>query len=185
MGGYTLRRVYRNQNSVLWQRYCIAKAAIADECARQGLRDHPTVISSRAVDPSEAPLDSSCNELRLFHGTSLSAGRDICGSNFRPALAGSGATWKDPGKDKGVPLYGFGIYLAEHITKADEYARPIADAELGVDLCAVLVVKCVAGNVNVVTSNDIDTAQLRKNVFSGPHHSVLGDRVSSLGKPYR
>ena len=38
-------------------------------------------------------------------------------SNFRLKLAGTGATWKD-GKEKGLPLYGYGAYFAECVTKA-------------------------------------------------------------------
>lgn len=30
----------------------------------------------------------------------------------------AGGTWKDPGALKGTPLYGFGFYFAERITKA-------------------------------------------------------------------
>lgn len=33
-------------------------------------------------------------------------------------MAGTGATWKDSGASKGTPLYGFGFYFAERITKA-------------------------------------------------------------------
>ena len=29
----------------------------------------------------------------------------------------AGGTWKDPGALKGTPLYGFGFYFAERITK--------------------------------------------------------------------
>merc|ERR1712216_609725 len=77
----------------------------------------------------DSPLESnSCNEWRLLHGTSLDKCKSICESNFAVHLAGTGATWKDLGKDKGVPLYGFGLYLAERITKADEYAAQIAES---------------------------------------------------------
>eukprot|EP00933_Yihiella_yeosuensis_P037841 TRINITY_DN31847_c0_g1_i1.p1 TRINITY_DN31847_c0_g1~~TRINITY_DN31847_c0_g1_i1.p1 ORF type:complete len:511 (+),score=66.59 TRINITY_DN31847_c0_g1_i1:178-1710(+) len=185
--GFALKKVFRNQNLVLWQRYALAKSAIADECARgaaavaEGSFDLP-LISSAALDTQ---LDEGCNEWRCFHGSAFKAGHSICSSNFRPVLAGTGATWKDPGKDKGVPLYGFGIYLAESITKADEYCKPVFDPQIGADVCAVLIVRCVGGRANVITTNDIDTEKLRKDVFDGPYHSVLGDRVSSLAKPFR
>merc|ERR1712048_121436 len=77
-----------------------------------------------AKDQGAAELVDGCNEWRLFHGSSLTACNGICKDDFAVNLAGSGATWKDPGKNAGTPLYGYGIYLAERITKADEYAKP-------------------------------------------------------------
>ncbi|CAJ1366245.1 unnamed protein product, partial [Effrenium voratum] len=106
-------------------------------------------------------------------------------------LAGSGATWKDPGKALGTPLYGFGLYFAERITKADEYAHAIQEGDpLPVssgaeDLYAVLLCRVLGGRSNLVTTNEIERDKLRKDVFDGPYHSVFGDRVSSLGKPYK
>ena len=37
----------------------------------------------------------------------------------------------------------------------------------------------------VIETNEIDKDQLKKEVFDGPYHSVFGDRVKTLGKPYR
>eukprot|EP00913_Durusdinium_trenchii_P035703 g33408.t1 len=99
-------------------------------------------------------------------------------------MAGTGATWKDPGASKGTPLYGFGFYFAERITKADEYARPLEDGEHE-GLYAVLLCRVVGGRTKVVTNNDINIDGLRGSVFDGPYHSVFGDRVTTLGKPYR
>ena len=59
-----------------------------------------------------------CNEWRCFHGSSPDRLRGICETNFKPTMAGTGATWKDSGASKGTPLYGFGFYFAERITKA-------------------------------------------------------------------
>jgi len=185
--GYTLRKVYRNQNRSLWARYCIARSFIAKECAR------PPAAERREVAPETelldsgglAPLDEACNEWRLFHGTKHEAARDICSVNFRPTLAGSGATWKAAGDERGAPLYGLGVYFAEKSTKADEYAAPFLDAEWGLEVNAMLVVRCVGGRTNAVTTNDIEPESLRRTIFDGPNHSVLGDRVSSLRKPYR
>jgi len=82
-------------------------------------------------------------------------------------------------------LYGFGVYGAERITKADEYSKPVFDAEAGAELFSVVVVRCVGGRARVVVTNDIDPVRLRKDVFEGPYHSVFGDRVVRMGKPYR
>ena len=56
------------------------------------------------------------SEVYLFHGTKPIAADKITRDNFRVDLAGSSTG----------TLYGRGIYLGEHCTKADEYAA--ADA---------------------------------------------------------
>ena len=52
-------------------------------------------------------------------------------------------------------------------------------------LYAVLLCRVVGGRTTVVTNNDINIDGLRGKVFDGPYHSVFGDRVTTLGKPYR
>merc|ERR1712183_1026572 len=102
----------------------------------------------------------------------------ILGSNFRLALSGSGATWKAPGEDKGTPLYGFGIYLAERVTKADEYSKPLKQDELvslagaevaekfkDLELYCLLVVRCVGGRIIACTTNEFDKEKLKSSVF--------------------
>jgi len=181
--GYTLVTAYRNQNMDLWQKYQLVRTAIAEECAREhvGYKPADTATSGTELD---SHLDPACNEWRLFHGSSFEALLGICSMNFRLNLAGTGATWKDAGRDKGTPLYGFGIYLAEKITKADEYAKMIDKGEHE-GLHCVLVSRVIGGHTNVVTTNEIEVKALRDAVFDGPYHSVFGDRVKSLGKPYR
>ena len=46
-------------------------------------------------------------------------------------MAGTGATWKDSGASKGTPLYGFGFYFAERITKAGWGFGPRLQAHVG------------------------------------------------------
>lgn len=186
--GYLLLSAHRNQNSMLWARYTLARAAILQDCASGG-------CESAKVETSKAPfneIDSSplleeVNEWRLLHGSSHSACRGICDKNFNLALAGTGSTWKKKGEAKGVSLYGNGIYFAERITKADEYAEPVVAASPGElsGICTLLVCRVVGGRTNVCMKNEIDAKALRDQVFAGPHHSVLGDRVKVLGKPYR
>jgi len=193
--GYRLMSAYRNQNQDLWQKYSLVRTAIAEEVARDCDVPHElrtVVTSGRNL---EGELDESVNEWHLFHGTSPSKCKSICASNFRLALAGKGATWKDPGKDFGIPLYGYGVYLAERITKADEYseklppegldADPVISAEADQELFTVLLCRVLGGRTNVVTTNEIEVDKLRKDVFEGSYNSVFGDRVISLGKPYR
>lgn len=184
---YVLHRAYRNQNADLWAKYSLCRTAISEECRRDLGEAKFTVRKDiRSSAPLDSPLElENCNEWRLLHGTSLDKAKAICETNFSVHLAGTGATWKDLDKDKGVPLYGFGIYLAERVTKADEYAQEISEGERYGGMLALLVCRVVGGRTNVVTSNAIDTEKLRTDVFDGPYHSVLGDRVASLGKPYR
>lgn len=148
-----------------------------------GVQYTPVPVAS-AFD-LQAPVDARCNEWRLFHGSSSENCRAICRSNFELVRAGTGATWKKSGAASGTPLYGFGIYFAERITKADEYAvaAPLRRPEEGLH-CA-LVSRVVGGRCQRVTGHEVQVEELRKEVFEGPYHSILGDRVSLLRKPYR
>lgn len=185
--GYELVRAEHNRNTPIWQTYATTRAAIKQECSSGYVpfeRFRPS--SALEVEGTEA-LEEGVNEWRLLHGTSnLEACKGICASNFRLKLAGTGATWKDAGKATGTPLYGFGVYLAESITKADEYTVPIIGG-LPIDegCCAVLVCRVVGGLCRVVDTNEFDTQALRRDVFDGPYHSVFGDRVAKLNKPFR
>jgi len=184
--GFELLRAEKNRNAPLWQTYATTRAAIRQECQSPGAPFSPFQPSSALEVKGEEPLDPSINEWRLFHGSSYAALKSICGSNFRLKLAGSGATWKDKGKEAGKPLYGFGVYCAESATKADEYASPIEEglpADIG--CCVLLVCRVLGGLCRVVDTNEFDTEELRRDVFDGPFHSVLGDRVTKLGKPFR
>merc|ERR1712217_626573 len=122
-----------------------------------------------------------------FHGTSEANARRICATNFKQSLAGTGAVWTGGKEQKCTPLYGFGIYFAENVTKADEYCQPESSDSSGEDddICAMLVCRVLAGRVNVVTTNAIDIDKLRAENFQGPFDSILGDRVSVLKKPFR
>jgi len=179
--GFSLQAAYRNQSPELWRRYCLLKQAIRLECQRGEEFPSPSLLSAADLD---SDLEKDCNEWRCFHGSAPDRLRGICEANFKPTMAGTGATWKDAGASKGTPLYGFGFYFAERITKADEYAGPIQDGEHE-GLFAVLLCRVVGGRTKVVTNNDINIDGLRGSVFDGPYHSVFGDRVTTLGKPYR
>lgn len=179
--GFRVRKVFRNQNLDLWKHYAFMRNAIFNESS-QGEYENIDMPSCVQV---EGKMLEGCNEWRTLHGTNIHACRGICGSNFRLALSGTGATWKEPGSSKGSPLYGFGIYLAEMVTKSDEYADALPDTEEDAGLHGMLVVRCTGGRANVCLTNEIDKDKLKADVFDGPYHSVYGDRVKELGKPYR
>jgi len=194
--GYVIVSAFRNQNEKLWERYCMQRRAVAETCAdfESGSDGSSSGSAEAGIQTAMAgvgdlggatePLDTACHEWRLLHGTSSAGCRSICTSNFALDRAGTGSTWKDPGQQKGTPPYGFGIYFAERITKADEYAAPSPSGD-DTGLHSVLVCRVAAGRTLRITTNDIDAQCLRHEVFATPFHSVLGDRVSSLGKPYR
>lgn len=184
--GFELVRAEKNRNEVLWQTFTVTRSAVRDECSRPSVehrRFQP--LSSIDVEGTE-PLDPSINEWRLFHGTGLAGCKGICSSNFALKLAGTGATWKEDGKAVGTPLYGWGVYLAERSTKADEYAEEITDG-LPIDQgChSMLVCRAVGGLSRLVDTNEFDTDELRRDIFDGPYHSVFGDREAKLSKPFK
>lgn len=191
--GYKVVQVEMNLNPVLWAEYIKARALIVQECKAndpsQLLRytDVPletSVFSQLGKAVGAEPLCTGCNEWRLLHGTTRRACEGICASNFSVALAGSGATWKPTGGGKGMPLYGNGIYLAERITKADEYAMPEGPNR---DHFCALVCRVVGGRSRVVTKNVNlgEVAALQQEVATGVCHSVVADRVILLNKPFK
>lgn len=185
--GYELVRAERNRNDALWQTYSVTRAAIREECKTTTAVEHNLFQPMSSMDVKDTePLDTEINEWRTFHGTGLAGCKGICGSNFRLKMAGTGATWKKDGEKAGTPLYGWGVYLAESSTKSDEYAEEIT-AGLPIDIgChAMLVCRVVGGLTRLVDTNEFDPEDLRTEVFDGPYHSVFGDRVAKLGKPFR
>lgn len=185
--GFQLIRAERNRNAALWHVYATTRSAIKQETMSSSGPTLQSVAPLSTFDvPLEEPLDPEVNEWRLLHGSGLQACRGICGSNFRLKLAGTGATWKAPGAGTGQPLYGYGVYLAERSTKADEYAEEIRGGLPSDEGCyAMLVCRVVGGLCRVVDTNEFDADDLRRDILDGPYHSVLGDRVVKLGKPYR
>lgn len=66
-------------------------------------------------------LDDEVNESWLFHGTNSAAAQGIVENDFRLDLSGSNAG----------TLYGRGVYLAEHVSKSDEYGEAPLDNAKG------------------------------------------------------
>jgi len=183
--GFELLHVWRNQNIDLWTKYRATRAAIGEECDNGGSPTErmPVQSSGPVFDGLAGPeLQVKHNEWQLFHGGPKDALKQICHDNFNHGLAGTGGTWKEEGDTWGVPLYGFGVYFAEYITKADEYA--VADPE-DPGVYSVLQCRVLGGRTKVETDLEIDRNSLESQVLDGPFHSVFGDRVSLHNKPYR
>mmetsp|Transcript_83703 Transcript_83703/g.194687 ORF Transcript_83703/g.194687 Transcript_83703/m.194687 type:complete len:543 (-) Transcript_83703:318-1946(-) len=174
--GFEIVAVHRNENCGNWQEYCIRRAhlltsteqAPADGHDRIELVDDVlTTVAWRDIGGDKAGrLLRECNEWYLFHGTSPSAARTICGSDFKLTFAG---------ENTGT-LYGRGLYFAESVTKADEYARPNSDGTYAVLMCRIL-----GGRVKYTDEVSPNVEALVQSVTEGPYDSVLGDRAKCRG----
>mmetsp|Transcript_46465 Transcript_46465/g.124183 ORF Transcript_46465/g.124183 Transcript_46465/m.124183 type:complete len:224 (+) Transcript_46465:2564-3235(+) len=188
--GYRVIAVMRNVNHKLWSYYALTRGAIAKECAAENWGHHPPFQAIDAVEThgslsQDSPTAPGCNEWLLFHGTSPGNCDKICGQNFRLSLAGRGATWKDPEAQRGTPLYGDGVYFADRITKADEYSEMVQAGHRFAGCHTVVISRVLGGRTQYCDTNEIDPAALQKQVVTGPFHSVFGDRVAKLKKPYK
>lgn len=109
-------------------------------------------------------------EVFLFHGTHPIAAEKIQRENFRLNLAGSSTG----------TLYGRGIYLAEHCSKADEYAKASEDFGQTSDR-TLLVCRVTLGKALEVKVVEPDPRECERICCDGPCHSVLGDRIACRG----
>jgi len=185
--GYRVIAVTRNMNRNLWGYYALNRGAIARECempvAGQPFKAMSNV-STVGTLLEDTPMVDSCNEWFLFHGASQDNCLKICQENFNLAHAGTGATWKDA-SGKGRSLYGHGVYFADRITKADEYSDEVPFGNRYAGCHTLLISRVIGGRTQYCDTNEINTEALQKQVIQGPFHSVFGDRVTKLKKPYR
>lgn len=175
--GYSVKRVWRNENSSTWTKYCARRLELLmrTQEADEGLgepwtsyTDVKTTLAWHEVKEScqITRLSEECNEWYLLHGTQPEAAKKICSSGFKVSLAG---------KNTGT-LYGRGIYMAESITKADEYAKPASNGNYAVLLCRVL-----GGRVRYTDEVTPDPEELVHSCVQGPFDCVLGDREKCRG----
>lgn len=186
--GFSVVGVKHNMNRGLWGAYALNCGAISKECetASGGMPFRKvTDVKTVSVLLEDPPNVVGCNEWFLFHGSSPANCENIAANGFKLSLSGTGSTWKDDGSRKGMPLYGDGVYFAESITKADEYSEMVEAGQPFEGCHTVLVCRVLGGRVQWCDTDKIDPSLLQKQVISGPFHSVFGDRVAKLGKPYR
>lgn len=108
------------------------------------------------------------NEHWLYHGTSLEGEAGITEGDFRLNLAGSNAG----------TLYGNGVYLAEAVSKSDEYTCPHGANGIRTIL---LCLSCL-GRVNYNDEKRPDGDALASSCKKeGGFHSILGDREKIRG----
>eukprot|EP00811_Abedinium_folium_P021926 NODE_3115_length_2090_cov_8.617422.p1 GENE.NODE_3115_length_2090_cov_8.617422~~NODE_3115_length_2090_cov_8.617422.p1 ORF type:complete len:544 (+),score=133.44 NODE_3115_length_2090_cov_8.617422:84-1715(+) len=169
--GYRVVNVKRNENLPSWREYAMRRAELMcrSEEADQGLGkvfevfpDVKTSVAWREIGgPKACRLEEGINEWYLFHGTNPAAAESICGSDFKVSRAGSNTG----------TLYGRGLYFAESVTKADEYAKP-NDA----GIYAVLLCRVLGGHVLYTDEVTPDPEDLVHNCVNGDYDIVLGDR---------
>ena len=110
-------------------------------------------------------LETDVNAMYLFHGTSPQAADLIARSDFRMDLAGSAVG----------TMFGPGLYLAEHASKADEYAQEGDGIFMG--QYALIVCRAIAGRVYATQ----EKGNFADKVASGEYDSVCGDRLAAVG----
>lgn len=177
---FKVSSAFRNENSKVWRKYLYKKANLIhekkleednpEEARRLNLPafgDHSDVKTTLAWEASNAAdvLDKSINEWYLWHGTSKKNAAEICMNDFKISLSGTATG----------TLYGRGSYLAESITKADEYAR-CDGGSYTVLLCRVL-----GGRVLYTDERTPDPEKLTKACTEGAYDCVIGDRRKISG----
>jgi len=166
--GYEVQKVFRNENGHAWQEYACRLADVQhrDEPIAK-IEDVKTTVAWKSIGGDKADrLLHECNEWYLFHGTNPDAAASICKNDFKVSRAGSSTG----------TLYGKGLYFAESITKADEYAKPNSSGNFAVLLCRVM-----GGHVRYTDEVTPDPEELVYSCIEGPYDSVLGDREKTRG----
>lgn len=168
--GFKVRRVVRVEDSGMWADYVAKREIIAArrEVQMPLAQLDPAVISDEAVDEYSntfEPLERSLNEVYLWHGTNVRAALSIAQNDFSIDLAGSNTG----------TMYGRGAYLAEHCTKADEYAvdEPggYYEGVYALLLCRVCLGKFYYTKVREPEAGD--------KIKSGEFDSTVGDRLAA------
>jgi len=178
--GFRVMKGFRSQSSKYWREYCVRRAELLRDRSenvgsKDGFVEYSDVKSALAwtklvvkhVGVAADRLQRVCNEWYLFHGTSPEDAERICSGDFKIDLAG---------RNTGT-LYGRGVYFADSITKADEYAKPNEAGEYAVLICRVL-----GGRVRYVDDSEPpDPEDLVRSCIEGPYDCILGDREKCRG----
>lgn len=174
---FCVMKIFRNENCHNWVEYGCRRAEVLtrlEEMAAEGTSppiqifdNVKSMVAWREIGGTKADrLAHECNEWYLFHGTTPAAAKSICANDFKVSRAGSNTG----------TLYGKGLYFAESITKADEYAKPDEKGNYAVLLCRV-----IGGNVLYTADPTPDPESLVHSCIEGPYDSVLGDREVCRG----
>merc|ERR1712178_606794 len=164
-----ITRGQRCQNVQNWIEYSRRRWHIREELKTgKGLTKAIENVKTAGVLPKtdQFQVDSDANEEFLFHGTNDAAAESITKGDFLVNLAGSNAG----------TLYGRGIYLAESVSKSDEYTMENHSGER-----CILVCRAALGYVNYNDQVSPNVDALVQSCVNGPFHCVLGDREKCRG----
>jgi len=172
-----ITRGHRCQNVQNWVQYSRMRWQIRQELkAEKGLARSIDNLKTAGIFPGQGleaalfqdkyKLDVDAHEEFLFHGTNDSAAESITKGDFLVNLAGSHAG----------TLYGKGVYLAESVSKSDEYTKENARGER-----CILVCRATLGYVNYTDQVSPNVDALVDSCVNGPYHCVLGDREKCRG----
>jgi len=164
---FKLVRALRSENYHDWRGYYLKRHLIERQVkANTDFRKfRPLTADAKDLCGTRHRVRGYVNEWLLFHGTSAEAAESICKGDFTMRLAGSATG----------TMYGAGTYLAESVTKADEYAKE----EDGT--CAMLVCRVLGGLVLYNDDGSPDANMLQEQALSKGYHAILGDREKVRG----
>jgi hypothetical protein len=167
--GFEVISAKKNVNTKVWRMFWLKRQHVLKDVDKDGSVSVYQVKTSpsndeltSSIDGSSTRMEEKANEWFLFHGTKSQKAVDaIMEGDFSIRHAGTATG----------TLYGNGVYFAESITKADEYARP---DDKGV--CTVLLCRIIGGRVHYNDEVDPDPQALQDSVLFSQFNCVLGDR---------
>lgn len=169
----TVEEVDQVFNCGSWLEYEIRRQKVYQELQEKGpawtgeFRTDVCTKGERAEWFQSDQYPGGINEHWLYHGTSGAGESGITEGDFRLNLAGSNAG----------TLYGNGAYLAEAVSKSDEYTTPHGAKNLRTIL---LCLSCL-GRVNYNDEKRPDGDELANSCKGGGFQSILGDREKIRG----
>ncbi|MHB1887375.1 MAG: poly(ADP-ribose) polymerase family protein [Acidimicrobiales bacterium] len=146
-GRLLVRQVHRVENRLLFTRYAVQREMIK---SKGNVKTIPDVAALKASPQwiSQQYLDSSVNEVFLFHGSKAEVVEPIAKEGFNERLSGDGQ-------------FGYGVYLAEHSSKSDQYCVPVPGSGPNTPVkeyrFQMFLVRACLGNVHTVTSSQNGT----------------------------
>lgn len=166
-----LCEVHQVFNCGSWAEYARGRKRVAQQLMLSGpgwTGPMRTDVHEAGEPPNWQETGCEANEHWLFHGTSEAGEEGITEGDFRLKLAGSNVG----------TLYGNGAYMAECVSKSDEYTTPHSDG-----LRSILVCLTAMGRVNYNDDKRPDPDEMKDSCSGHDHsfHCVLGDREKIRG----
>lgn len=181
---YTLVGAMRSENLSTWRVYTVQREVVANYVS-EDIEGCPFRLwppwtktgPNGSPDLSLFKLRDNINEWVLFHGTSPEVTHRLAHSGFSMSKIGLGAT-KDWGT---LPLYGYGAYFTDSITKADEYCRVKVQGGPFKGCRAVALCRVLGGRYLYCEDDSLDKKTLKEKILNGNYDSTVGDRLKLRG----